>query len=140
MLVGDISELKIAGVYDRGVPNLERIVLMTYEQLNIGQYGLMLGIRQQGRQVLPIGDNLYWFGDGVVSKGDWVNIYTGPGEHRAADVPNSTQKIYTVHWGRRETILNSPEVVPILFRVNAVDVHFDMHALPVGTEQKQLWD
>lgn len=130
MIVGDINEIKIIGVYDRGIPNQERIVLYAEETVNLGQYGLMIGIRAQGNTAFPIRDNLFWFGDAIITKGDWIFVYTGPGTPTGTNLPNTQQHAYTIHWGRSTTILASNEVVPILFRVDAVHIPLGPAMLP----------
>ena len=136
MRVGDISELKVAGVFDRGVPNQERIVIHANQIVNMGQFGLILGIRQQGALAYPIRDNFYWFGDGYVNVGDWIFVYTGPGESLTSELPGGSGKLYSLHWGRNETILGLQEVVPILFRVDAVEIYTETLTLPSASEQK----
>lgn len=136
MNVGDILDLTVVGVFDRGKPNFERIALRAQDMVIIGQFGVMLGIRQQGNSAFPLRDNLYWFGDGFLNKGDWIYLYTGPGEARTVNLPNTSETLYSVHWGRPNTILDHPEIVPILFRVDAVHIIEEMLALPSATEQK----
>jgi len=121
MIVGDIFEFMVS-VYDQGIPNRERIVLYANETVNTGQYGLMVGILATGNTAFPIPDNLFWFGDAIINKGDWIFIYTGPGEAKLTEIPNSTNKMYSVHWGRSKTVLNHQDLVPILFRVDAVQI------------------
>lgn len=130
MIVNLINELSVIGVYDRGIPNQERIVLHVTETVNLGQYGLMIGVRAQDGTAFPVRDNLLWFGDGVVARGDWIFIYTGPGEPKVSTLPNTNNRTYTLHWGRAETILHNREVVPILFRVDAVQVPQETASLP----------
>ena len=120
MILEDISGLTLVGVFDRGIPNKERIVLRANEIINLGQYGIMIGIRLEEGMASPIRDNLFWFGDAYVMEGDWIFVYTGPGEGKGAPVPNSQDRLYSIHWGRKETILHHDELVPILFRVDAV--------------------
>lgn len=130
MIVGDILELSVVGVFDRGVPNKERIALLVNETLNLGQYGLMVGVRASEGTAFPIRDNLLWFGDGLVSKGDWVFVYTGPGEARATTLPNTNERVFSIHWGRKQTFLHDRNLVPILFRVDAVQVPNETQTLP----------
>ena len=122
MIVSDIYELTMLDVIDRNVPNKERIVLIANETIDLGQYGIMIGLKAQGNSAIPIKDNMLWFGNGVINKGDFLFIYTGPGETRETPLPNILEKLYTIHWGRDRTIFYSPEFVPILFRVDAVRV------------------
>jgi len=130
MIVTLVTEITVAGVFDRGVPNQERVVLHINETLNLGQYGLMIGLRSHGGSAFPIRDNLFWFGDGFVKRGDWIYIYTGPGEPKTTTLPNSQEHLYTVHWGRNQTILHHRDLVPILFRVDAVQVPQEAVGLP----------
>lgn len=135
MIVGDITELRVVGIYERGVPNQERVVLRANTIINMGQFGLVLGIRQEQGRAFPIRDNFFWFGDGYVAAEDWIFVYTGPGEARTSEIPGATQKIYSLHWGRQITILGSPELVPILFRMDAVHIPAETLLLPSASEQ-----
>ena len=130
LIVGAITEMTVIGAYDRGVPNQERIVLRANGAVSLGQFALFLGIRQESGFVTPIRDNFYWFGDGILSKGDWIFLYTGPGEGRSNVAPNTTEKLYTVHWNRSHTILNSHEIVPVLMRIDAIQVPVERLPLP----------
>jgi hypothetical protein len=122
MIVADLCELAIVGVFDRGIPNRERIVIVPQQQVNLGQYGLMLGLRASGNTAVPIRDNLLWFGDGFVDTSDMLFIYTGPGEPRATAIPNGRGRIISVHWGRGTVLFGDPNFVPILFRIDAVTI------------------
>ena len=53
MIVNNITELTLKGVYDRGVPNQERIVIISNETVNLGKYGLMIGVRSTGNTAFP---------------------------------------------------------------------------------------
>lgn len=135
LIIGDITELRVVGAFDRGMPNQERIVIRVNDIVNMAQFALLLGIRQQLGVAVPIRDNFFWFGDGVVSRGDWIFVYTGPGEGRMNDLPGTTEKLYTVHWGRNQTVLNSAEIVPLLIRLDAVQIPTEQQALPGHTLQ-----
>lgn len=130
MIVGLITELSIVGVFSRGIANEERIVIRANEMIQIGQYGVMIGVRLGQMFASPVQDNLLWFGDGILNKGDWIFIYTGPGNARVTDLPNSQEKLYSIHWGRERTFLSSTDLVPVLFRVDAVQVAESMQSLP----------
>jgi hypothetical protein len=130
MIVELITELSVIGVFSRGVANEERIVLRATEPIQMGQYGLMIGVRLGQGLATPIRDNLLWFGDGILGKGDWVFVYTGPGKGSVTDLPNTQEKLYSIHWGRETTFLSSPDLVPILFRVDAVQITDSLLGLP----------
>jgi len=116
----DINELQMFGVYDAGKANLERVVIRALQQVNLGDFGLMLGIGGHDGSAIPIRDNMLWFGHGVVEINDWLFIYTGAGETKVSDVPNTNERIISLHWGRSLTIFNGPEFLPILFRIDGV--------------------
>lgn len=132
MIINDIFEMSTYDVLDRGIPNQERIAIYINETLNLGKYGLMLGIRGPNNSARPIRDNFFWFGEGLVNRGDWIFVYTGPGEPTKSDLPNCTEKLYSLHWGREKTILNQPNIVPILFRMDAVQIPEELRALAQG--------
>lgn len=121
MIVAGLTEITVIEVYDRGIPNKERILISINEKVNMGQYGLMLGVSSISKFAIPIRDNLLWFGDVELQEGDFVYVYTGSGEARVNEFPDG-KNLYTVHWGKPQTILARSEIVPILFRVDAVDV------------------
>lgn len=135
MIVNNITEVMIAGVYDRGIPNQERIVLFLNQAINLGQYGLMVGVRADEKRAFPIKDNLFWFGDALVNKSDWIFIYTGPGEPKSTTIPNTDAHLYSIHWGKERTIFNHQDLVPILFRVDAVEVPLSLPALPSAAQK-----
>lgn len=117
-----IEELTIFGVYDAGVPNMERVVILANAATDTTPFGLMIGMRGPGGTVIPLRDNMLWFGVSTLNAGDWLFVYTGSGQPRSADIPGSQQKVYSVHWGKPVTAFNSPELVPVLFRLDGIQV------------------
>lgn len=122
MIVTNLTELELYPVEDRGVPNLERIAILVKDTTNMGQYGIMIGNASGDNSAIPYQDNLFWFGDGIVNKGDWILLYTGSGTPRTDAWEASGGNIYSVHWGRNVTMFANSNIVPILFRVDAVTV------------------
>jgi len=121
VILSDLTELLLYPVADRGVPNFERIPILVRERIDLGQFGLMIGYSNPNKFAIPIKDNLYWFGDGFVNPGDWIMLYTGSGNPRTDTLnQNKDSKMYTVHWGRTQTIFAHSQIVPILFKINAV--------------------
>ena len=129
MIVSELTELRVVGVLDRGKPNKECVAIQVNQALNIGQYGIMLGNHVGGNGAIPYYDQLYWFGDGFVEAGDWIFVYTSSGKPRQTTQQNGVNRTYTVYWGRPTTMFAHTSVVPMLFRVDAVDV-----LLPVGDQ------
>lgn len=125
-----IEELEIVGIFDHGIPNMERIVLLAHESIDLGNYGLMLGIRGHEGQAYPLRDNFLWFGNGWVQKGDWLFVYTDVGEPRTTDLPNQKEKLYSIHWGKDKTVFQNKELIPLLIRIDAIQVPVSSSTLP----------
>lgn len=130
MIVSDLEELQVMGVLDRGVPNKECIAILVCETIAMGQFGLMLGIHNQDNMAQPVFDHLFWFGDGLVYKNDWLFVFTGSGKSTVNQSSDGKNKIYTVHWGKGSTVFADSSIVPILFRVDAVDIDLPPQNLP----------
>ena len=122
MIVSDILELSVVTVLERGKPNEECIAIQANEQANLGQYGIMLGTYSTETGLFPFRDNLFWFGDGVVYKDDWIFVYTGSGEARKSTTINQLNNVYSIYWGKKTTIFANTNIVPMLFRIDAVDI------------------
>ncbi len=124
MIVGDVTELAVVKIFDRAVPNKECIAISVNRAVNMGQYGLMVGRHDAATNngSVPFFDNLFWFGDGVVNAGDWMFVYTGPGTPRSTTATNGVNKIYSLHWGKPQTVFANSMIVPILFRVDAANI------------------
>lgn len=125
-----INELMIVGIYDHGVPNMERVVLLAKEPIDLGNYALIAGIRGQEGQAFPLRDNFLWFGNGWLQKGDWLFVYTAPGEPKMTQLPNQSEKLYSIHWGKTQTIFQHKELIPLLIRMDALQVPVGANALP----------
>ncbi|AMC34550.1 hypothetical protein [Janthinobacterium sp. B9-8] len=130
MNVVSIDELKIVGVFDHGIPNMERVVLQANESIDLGNYGLIIGIRGHEGQAFPLRDNFLWFGNGWLNKGDWLFVYTAPGTSKTTDLPNQKEKLYSVHWGKDQTLFQHKELIPLLIRMDAIQVPIGINALP----------
>lgn len=136
MIVAGITELMVVTVLKRGVPNEECIAIQANERVNLGQYGVMLGAYSRDSTVLPFNDNLFWFGDGFVEKGDWIFIYTGSGKPRQSKTQNQSNNVYSIFWGKLTTVFANTTVVPLLFRVDAVDILTPPDNLPQVANEK----
>ena len=124
MILTENLSLRLMAVIDRGIPNRECIALCADDVVNMGQHGLMIGYRKDKavEGAFPINDNLFWFGDGHIQNGDWVYVYTGSGKPTKSRASDDSCDIFVVHWGRANTMFADSHVVPILFRIDAVDV------------------
>src|ERR1019366_10733894 len=104
MIVGDLKEIAIVGVHDRGMPNRERIEVKTIVPINMGRYGIMLGVIAGTGLANPIPDQLFWFGDATLSADVHINIYTGPGIASQTPIPGLTMPAFNIYWGKMQTI------------------------------------
>lgn len=135
MILNQSLPLSLITVLERGVPNKECICLFVSESLNMGQFGLMIGhMAVGGGGAIPVRDSLFWFGDGVVDRGDWIFVYTAGGTTRKDRNQDNSGNIYSVHWGRDKTIFANSAIVPILFRVDGINVGFVPADLPQSTK------
>ena len=121
MIVNDLTEIKLFNVSKRGIPNEEKIALRVNESINLGQYGILIGIRLPSTNgAVPLRDNMFWFGDLWVKKDDWIFIFTGSGERRSIKTDDNKNDIHIGFWGKDKTIMADPQVVPILFKIESV--------------------
>ncbi|QNK67836.1 hypothetical protein [Variovorax sp. PAMC26660] len=125
MMQGTLGELSLTGVFDRGIPNAERIVIRVNEHVDMASYVLMQGLANGGGGAVPIRDAMFWFGNGLLEPNDWIFVYTAAGEPRSLDLPlndgsNGTHKLVMLHWSRTQTMFHAPNMVPILARIDAL--------------------
>ena len=122
LLLPNPTQIQLMGVYDRGVPNSERIVVHATEPTQMGEYGLLVGIQQEPNVATPIPDVFFWFGTGIVKANSYLLVYTGSGEGLVTTLQGSGDPAYIVHWGRRSTLFADSRVVPILIHIDGVGV------------------
>jgi hypothetical protein len=120
MIIPIVTELTVIGVADPGIPNRERIVLRPTESLDLAQFGILIAVKNEDGSVIPIFDNFFWFGDLFIDPPCWINVYTGNGEFQKTILSDSNQPAYSLHWGRKVTVFNSPNIVPVLFRMDGI--------------------
>lgn len=118
-----VGDLTLVGVFDRGRPNLERIIIEVNVPTQVGEYLLLVGYRAQGHQgAMPLYDQCFWFGEWSASAPSTIFVYTGPGTARATTVAGSDRPAYVLHWARNETIFADQMFVPILTHFDAVSI------------------
>ena len=132
MLVQNITELTVTEVHFRGSPNQECIGIRVNLGVDLGRFGLMLGLYTTPTTARPYFDNLFWFGDGTVQHGDSLFVYTGPGTPTSSKSPSGINNVFNLFWGKPYTLFADNSIAPILFRVDAVNV------LPQFTDQAQV--
>jgi hypothetical protein len=138
MIVNDINELSIICILDRGIANKEAIAISVNEDVDLGQYGIMLGLYDHSNRARPFQDSMFWFGDGMVTKGDWLFINTGEGDPRKTESADHLNNVFSLYWNKAATVFANSNVVPILFRVDAVDVLSPPENVPHIAEPRRL--
>lgn len=135
-----LFELELLGVFDRRTPFKERVVLKAAVRVDVSSLAIAAGYRTSPQTAIPMRDHFMWLGNVILEAGDWLFIYTGTGEGKVAPIPNSTNKMYIGHWQKEHTIFNSPQIVPLLFRLGDLVIEASSNHLPDNTplEQKAL--
>ncbi len=119
----NIYELEIWGVYDRGVPNAERIVFKPRIQVNLGNYIVTIGFQPQpGTPATLIQNQLFWFGELLVTPPSWVFLYTGPGTPTITHENMTKEPVQSLYWGSKQTLFSNGSIVPVILRLNGIEV------------------
>ena len=120
MILPDIVELQLVGVFDRGEPNRERIVIKSTSYVNLAQYGVLLGYMMDNGMAVPYRDNFYHFPEKLVLPNTWVFLYTGPGTDQETTRINTQEPAWVFHWQRPSTIFAQSRNVPVIFKMDSV--------------------
>jgi hypothetical protein len=117
-----IWELTIVAVGDPGIPNRERVIIRPTAEINLGEYALSMGIRDDDNPnfVRPLNDHIFWFTNTIATPPLWIFVYTGKGSFRETTLEGSDEKALAFHWGRENTIFNFAQLVPVLFRTGGI--------------------
>jgi hypothetical protein len=124
-----INELFMHGVFDRGIPNQERIVLRAQIPVNLAAFALILTV-QQNNSAIPLADQFFWFGDIVLEANTWIFIYTGCGSSRITTTSITNEPAYVLHWNRGNVIFHQESLHPTLIRIDAAtNIKNEVHPL-----------
>lgn len=123
-MTSSLPDIQIFGVYDRGVPNLERIVLRVNRTTNLAYYFLVLGYRGPvgADTVIPIPDQSLWLGSTYIEAPSWVFIYTGSGNSGISQEKQTKEPLHSLYWNRPQVILTHDDIVPALMHVDFVQI------------------
>jgi len=124
MIIDESPNLEIFGVYDRGVPNKERIVLHVNRVTNLAEYFVVLGIRAplSANLVLPIEDHSLWLGSTYIEVPSWIFIFTGYGKAATSQETHTGQPVHTLYWKKPQVVLTHNDIVPALLHVDSVQI------------------
>lgn len=124
MSMFDVEHLDLVDVLDKGSPNLERIAIRAMADCDLRDYILLIGHRNIDGSASPIKDNMLWFGPALIKEGDWIFVYTAPGQTRIEPIEGSAtrSKLHSIHWGKDHTIFQNGALVPMLCEISAVAI------------------
>lgn len=125
-----MSSLNIYDVQDMGKPNLECVSINVLMPCDIGDYCLLIGHQNPDGSASPMKDHMLWFGRGWVNKGDWIFVYTGPGQTRVNPIPDTNNRVFCIYWGKEHTIFQNRAIVPMLCKLTDVVLPRQPEALP----------
>jgi hypothetical protein len=117
-------DLDIFGVYDRSIPNRERIVIRVNHPANLAEYFLVLGVRGPvgADLIVPIPDQSLWLGATFVQVPSWIFVYTGSGKTGISQEKHTGEPVHTLYWNKEQVALIHDDVVPALIRVATVQI------------------
>lgn len=88
-------DLKILNTKDPGNKEKERVVLSVMADINLGDYLIAHSISLEEERVSSILEDIMWFPDQELKKGDQVVVYTKAGEqNKIANSDGSTSYFY----------------------------------------------
>ena len=109
----DTPELEIFGVYDRGIPNKERIVLRANLDTNLSTYCLVLGFTGGNPNIIfPVSDHFLWLGNIIAAQNSWIFIFTGPGTPAVTQEINTKFPVQNIFWNKRNVVLDNQDLTP----------------------------
>jgi hypothetical protein len=129
-----IPELTLQGVFERGLPNKEHVVLKAEVPVDLGFYAVVLGLRNPGTEALatPLVDSTYWLGSAEIPAGDWVFLFTGPGTPSKIRSKDNTCDLHLIFWNRKQTIFHDTRIIPLLWRLNGITIEKSAEPPPVA--------
>jgi hypothetical protein len=115
--------LHLVGVADPNKPDSERVVIRARREASLAGWGIAVGVESgegEAKEVRPVYDQVFWFPKHMVAESVWVYVYTGKGVPKTTVLPNGDAAV-VFHWQREMTIF-VPRVVPLLFRMDNIEI------------------
>jgi hypothetical protein len=118
MIVGP-GALVLEGVFDRGVPFMERVLLAATTPLNLSFYVIMhsTAVLSEGQTVPQVASGphpAFWFPTLQLAAGERVLLYTGPSKVH----PQGSPQGRAFYWGLEKTIFNTPADCIVVMQLN----------------------
>jgi hypothetical protein len=116
----DIPEIEYWGIYDRAIPNKERIVFKPVVGLDLLKYVVVVGHRTSQGAIQPFIDGVFFFPEVVVEPPTWVFIFTSGGKATISVEQTTKEPVHQLYWGRRETVFNHPTITAVIMRLDGI--------------------
>ena len=120
MIIPYMPELSLLGVADPNIPNKERIVIKTQENISLSDYGIIVGYKNDQDIVIPLREHYFWFGNIEIEASSWLVVYSGPGQFQRTRLSETLELAYTLHWGKQYTVFSDPNLVPIIIKMSTI--------------------
>lgn len=115
-----LFEIEYWGVYDRGIPNQERLVFRPRIPLDMTQFFVALAIKGDHESISTFFDQAYWFPDVVIEPPSWVFLYTCAGTSKVTTEAVTKAPLHALFWGKPSTLFHAPTVIPVIFRIDGL--------------------
>lgn len=125
------DEIRVVGVFDAGVPNLERVVLQANTSVELASYCVIVAFKAPlGGPNIPLRDHFFWLGSTTLEAGDWIFLYTAPGTAQLNPLPNAPERLLSLYWHKPQTIFQDRNLTAGLIRVETARFPLDAPQLP----------
>jgi len=110
-------KIEIVGIFDKGVPNNERITLKVLQDCNLMYYSVGKTVYSGPNNISNALKEIFWFSPREVKSGDYIWLYTGNGsEHTHSNTSGTTT--HNFYWRLPKTIFHSIDDCAVLFENN----------------------
>jgi hypothetical protein len=116
----DIPEIEYWGIYERGVPNAERIVFKPRIPLNLTSYAIIVGIESENRSLVPIHDSNFYFPEVIVYPPAWVFVFTCKGTTMVNVERTTKEPTHNLFWGRSQVVFGHSSLTAAIVRIDAM--------------------
>jgi hypothetical protein len=116
----DIFELEYWGIFDRGIPNKERIVFKPRMRVQLTSFVILVGRKGPNGALQPYFDHAFLFPDVAVEPPTWVFVFTGPGTSVVSVEQYTQEPMQALYWGRTQTIFHDPNIIAAILRFDGI--------------------
>lgn len=118
--MSELFILEMYGIYERGVPNAERIVLRAHQPVDLSRYGLILGLTGRDNSIVPARDNFLWLGNIALGSPGWVFVYTGTGTPGPSIEVHTKEPLQVLYWDKAFAVFTEPSFTAALIQFGEV--------------------